>query len=176
MRKRGKKRAINGGKQGREGVFSTRTKPVLRHWMARGWVKPRNGKAASSRRTPERTAAGGPPRTTWRVCPTHGPTAGGRCLDPCGARMLRLLAFDDELSRMVAVAQPGRAPDCGSGCRGFKSRRSPHPPAPYGGYNLSKRWSPVSNRSAPTRHHAERACIRNGASLRNRLVRTERGR
>src|ERR1039458_5207543 len=28
---------------------------------------------------------------------------------------------------MVAVAQPGRAPDCGSGCRGFKSRRSPHP-------------------------------------------------
>ena len=27
----------------------------------------------------------------------------------------------------VAVAQPGRAPDCGSGCRGFKSRRSPHP-------------------------------------------------
>src|SRR5271154_6949011 len=30
---------------------------------------------------------------------------------------------------MVAVAQPGRAPDCGSGCRGFKSRRSPHPSA-----------------------------------------------
>lgn len=26
---------------------------------------------------------------------------------------------------MVAVAQPGRAPDCGSGRRGFKSRRSP---------------------------------------------------
>ena len=26
---------------------------------------------------------------------------------------------------MVAVAQPGRAPGCGPGCRGFKSRRSP---------------------------------------------------
>ena len=27
---------------------------------------------------------------------------------------------------MAVVAQSGRAPDCGSGCRGFKSRRSPH--------------------------------------------------
>ncbi len=26
---------------------------------------------------------------------------------------------------MVAVAQFGRAPDCDSGCRGFKSRRPP---------------------------------------------------
>ena len=27
---------------------------------------------------------------------------------------------------MVAVAQPGRAPVCGTGGRGFKSRRSPN--------------------------------------------------
>lgn len=27
---------------------------------------------------------------------------------------------------MVAVAQPGRAPDCGSGGWGFNSPRSPH--------------------------------------------------
>lgn len=26
---------------------------------------------------------------------------------------------------LVIVAQPGRAPVCGTGCRGFKSRRSP---------------------------------------------------
>ena len=28
--------------------------------------------------------------------------------------------------RTAVVAQQVRAPDCGSGCRGFKSRRSPH--------------------------------------------------
>ena len=27
---------------------------------------------------------------------------------------------------MVAVAQFGRAPDCGSGCRGFESHQPPH--------------------------------------------------
>ena len=31
---------------------------------------------------------------------------------------------------MVAVAQPGRAPVCGTGGRGFKSRRSPDNNAP----------------------------------------------
>ena len=51
-----------------------------------------------------------------------------RYLDPHGAAVLNSRASDvmGELW-MVAVAQPGRAPDCGSGCRGFKSRRSPHP-------------------------------------------------
>ena len=53
---------------------------------------------------------------------------GARYLDPHGAAMLDSHASDVMgESWMVAVAQPGRAPDCGSGCRGFKSRRSPHP-------------------------------------------------
>jgi hypothetical protein len=55
---------------------------------------------------------------------------GARYLDPRGAAMLNSYAFGVMgESWMVAVAQPGRAPDCGSGCRGFKSRRSPHPSA-----------------------------------------------
>ena len=37
-----------------------------------------------------------------------------------------IMNFRPLIRVMVAVAQSGRAPVCGTGGRGFKSRRSPH--------------------------------------------------
>ena len=97
-----------------------------------GWAFAAHSRAASPACRP---AIGGSTSASrespvWTAnCPSKATTTRTPALTPLPRRCYKGMnvAHSDVASpRVVSVAQLGRAPDCGSGRRGFESRRSPH--------------------------------------------------